>query len=325
MNSSRIPTDTSFHDATSSLPVHDFLSQSFSKLSVYALLILISLALYSGTKRGRSIDFCNQHGEKMKIIKSNTRFRRFTAGWELSEEGNRLANGAPYRIRNRSKTEVVLSKPKHMQAFYGGDGKDHIKAPNMNMGHYFDRILGQSAGVQSGEQWRITRAHFDPSFSHLAATGFQQKFSEEISKWLEGLSNDVHVVEKSANGFSIDAVQACHVLPFKLVAYACYGDMLTDTTFAELLNLNETHEKFALTAFFNPRTISKLYCMFPFPETRAMNTYQKHWRSFNMRIITAARLQGTPCPAEHIYKGVEDCRMTEASFLQMRSCSRMLT
>jgi hypothetical protein len=70
----------------------------------------------------------------MKMTKSNTRFRRFAAGWELSQEGNRLANGAPYRIRDGSKTEVVLSKPKHMQAFYGGDGKDHIKAPNMNMG-----------------------------------------------------------------------------------------------------------------------------------------------------------------------------------------------
>jgi cytochrome P450 len=316
MNQSIISSDSSLQYGPPASHAHDLLSKPFFRLSVYVTLILVSLVLYSGSRRDRSIDFCNQHGEKMKKIKSNTRFRRFAAGWELSQEGNKLANGAPYRIRNGSKTEVVLSKPKHMQEFYGGDGKDHIKAPNMNMGHYFDRILGQSAGVQSGERWRATRAHFDPSFSHLAATGFQQKFSDEILRWLENLSNDFHVVSKTAESFSIDAVQACHVLPFKLVAYACYGDILTDTTFAELLKLNETHEMLALTAFFNPRAISKIYGMFPFPETRAMDAYQKDWKSFNMRVIDAARKTSTYCPAEHIYKGVEEGRMTAASFLQ---------
>lgn len=219
-------------------------------------------------------------------------------------------------IRNGSKIEVVLSTPTQMRDFFTRDGKDHAKPLNMNMGHYFSRILGQCIGAQSGPKWRTTRFHFDPHFAYSAAFQFRGVFAVEITKWLQDLRDSSQVVEKSSSSFSIDAAEACRVLPFKLIACACFGELLTDATFAELLKLNTTHERLMATTFFSPRTTSKLFGLLPFAETRAMSTYKKDWEMFNMRIIHTARKTGLYCPAERIYEAVDKVAISKAEYLQ---------
>ena len=81
-------------------------------------------------------------------------------------------------------------------------------------------ILGLSAGVQNGHRWRTTRGHFDPSFSHSTSLSFRSIFSAELRQWLADLQ------PAGVNTFQIDALNACRVLPFKLIAYACYGSKM---------------------------------------------------------------------------------------------------
>ena len=85
------------------------------------------------------------------------------------------------------------------------------------------RILGLSAGVQNGKQWETTRSHFDPFFSHGAAMNFRSFFSEEIRKWLKELRTSHNVSPGDTDHFDADALDACRILPFKLIAYSCYG------------------------------------------------------------------------------------------------------
>ena len=92
------------------------------------------------------------------------------------------------------------------------------------MGHYFGRVMGVCAGVQNGAVWKNIRKVFDPYFSYKSAMGFSEIFAAEFKKWMDDLASQAgHKSE-----FVVEATTVCTVLPFKLIALACYGPAMTD-------------------------------------------------------------------------------------------------
>ncbi|MCJ1381495.1 hypothetical protein MMC17_004606 [Xylographa soralifera] len=292
--------------------------QYLLKALIASITTLLSIFFYYKRAEKTSSEFRNEEGRMMEEVRTNSRFRRFAHGSELSEEGYEKAHGDPYIVWNGRKREIVLSSPAHTRDFYQGDAKDHVKPRALNMGHYFDRILGSSAGVQNGEQWNTTRRHFDPSFSHASAMDFRTIFSEEVKKWLENLSNAQAASLSSFGEFDIDAVEACKVLPFKLVAYACYGNaLLADSVLQELLALNTVHEQLMGQAIFGKVTESTVYGMLPTQHKRRMDQFQKDWAAFNMKMIQKAQETGETCPIARIYANVHpNGTMTKQEFFQ---------
>ncbi|KAI9723332.1 MAG: hypothetical protein M1812_001215 [Candelaria pacifica] len=257
--------------------------------------------------------FCNKLGQRLKEIKCDTRFRRR----ELSAEGARLAGRQPFLIRNGSRKELVIHAPEQVKDFYQHDAQNHVKPAGLNFGHFFERILGQSVGIASTHKWRAMRAHFNPEFSHSAATNLTSTFTKEVKAWMDELPKNPAVVAQGGDKFVVDAATACKILPFRLVAIACYGDMLTDETFKQLLSFNKIHEKLMGQAVFGKLTCSKLYGMLPTKAKKQMDRYEKEWRDFNIDIVKNARETDTRCPAEKIYAGFElSPEVSEAEFLE---------
>ncbi len=92
------------------------------------------------------------------------------------------------------------------------------------MGHYFSRVMGEAMGVKNGAIWKSIRRAFDPYFSYQSAMGFSGIFTAELEKWIADLA--IQAGEKA--DFVVEATTACTVLPFKLIALACYGPVMTD-------------------------------------------------------------------------------------------------
>jgi len=91
------------------------------------------------------------------------------------------------------------------------------------MGHYFGRVMGQCAGAVNGELWRSIRAVFDPHFSHQCAKAFLEPMRAELSRWRGQLP-----AVPGRPDFVVEALEACRILPFKIIALSLYRDVLTD-------------------------------------------------------------------------------------------------
>jgi cytochrome P450 monooxygenase len=84
--------------------------------------------------------------------------------------------------------------------------------------------MGVCVGVQNGQKWKAMRKAFEPQFSHKSAMGFMKTFAAEIQRWRQELA----VKGGETGDFVVDATSCCRILPFKLVALACYGRVMTD-------------------------------------------------------------------------------------------------
>ncbi|KAK0618757.1 Cytochrome P450 monooxygenase lepD [Lasiodiplodia hormozganensis] len=260
--------------------------------------------------------FKNAQGEKMKELRFNSRFVRFSQGHAMSEQGVALAGTEPYLTWNDGKPEVVLTRPEHVKDFFGRESKGHAKPPHMGMGPYFDRVLGSSVGVLNGDKWKAMRRVFEPHLSHQMAMAFSARFGREVAAWMAELPAE-WAKAAGADGapFVVDAATACRFLPFKLVALALYGDALSEKAYERLLELNALHEKVMLRAFFGKAERSELFSRLPSESKALMDQFEREWRDFNLEIIERAEKEKLSCPVAKMHPSVLDGSVAERQFL----------
>ncbi|KAK4041460.1 cytochrome P450 [Parachaetomium inaequale] len=241
----------------------------------------------------------NYEGKPIPEVKGESRFSRFSHGYELSREGSKLAGDEPYIIWNGTHPEVVLTQAEHVREFYSKRSQEHFKPENANMGHYFGRVMGVCAGVQNGAVWKNIRKVFDPYFSYKSAMGFSEIFATEFKKWMDDLASQAG--RKSE--FVVEATTVCTVLPFKLIALACYGPAMTD-------------KRVLLTTWFGRKQRSRLFNLLPTASKKDMDTFESDWKQFNFFMMRESEAKGLPCPAREMYHDVLAGTITEANWLQ---------
>ncbi|KAF2669309.1 cytochrome P450 [Microthyrium microscopicum] len=263
-------------------------------------------------------NFRNQNGVVMKAVPKESRFLRFTHGREISNEGKMMAGEDPYILWNSGNAEIVLHTPEHMKGLYCREAGEHGKAQNMNMGHYFGRIMGKAVGVLNGQAWKTTRRVFDPHLSWAKAIASQKDLSQIVKDWVRDLeaSSDSSEQHPQTNfSIQVDAATAVRTLPFKLIALALYGESLTNEAWVELLRLNSMHEKVVSTTFFGSLERSKWYCSLPTNSKTEMDSFEVQWRDWNSKIIEAANIEGKNCPVATMYRSVDDGTVPLLEFL----------
>ncbi|KAM3450545.1 hypothetical protein MY3296_006008 [Beauveria thailandica] len=254
--------------------------------------------------------FTDANGRKVKMLKEDTRYTRFSHGPQVSEAGRDIAGDEPFLIRNGPFQELVISQPDQLKEFCRKDAKDHTKPTNMNLGDGFGQLLGGAVGVQAGKKWTTMRAHFDPEFSHKASMSMVPLYNAEAVRWLAELaqpssSSSCSSTPSTAGGFVRNIAGACRLLPFRLIGLVTYGEAFDDKLYQQLVELNEVHDKLMLDAFFGKWNASKLYNMLPTASRRRMQSFQRTWESINDAVILRAKTEGLRCPAEVIHRGVE--------------------
>ncbi|KAF2686196.1 cytochrome P450 CYP5293A1 [Lentithecium fluviatile CBS 122367] len=298
-----------------SLP-SEFLSRPSLAIATFVVVLLACLLSLSTKTRKRNGYFKNESGDQLREYGKDTFAMRFTHGQVLSDEGRKLAGEDPYLVRNGPFRELVIFSPAHLQEFLRKDAKGHWKPKNMNAGDWAGRILGQCVGQQNGPKWKTMRSHFDPEFSHLASMGMLPGFSNEIERWVDGLSTNPIGESKMPGGFVQDTVQAGKYLAFRLISMSVYGDAFTEARFARLLELSKVHTQVLITGIIKQKTTSWWYNQLPTQEKRLMSSFQSQWRAFNEQVVKDSREHGISCPAERIYHGVDSGDMSRIEFLQ---------
>ncbi|KAF7562114.1 hypothetical protein G7046_g2023 [Stylonectria norvegica] len=257
--------------------------------------------------------FINREGESIPEIDGDTRFTRFSHGRDLSQRGAAQFGSKPYMIWNNTKSEIVLSTSEHIKEFYSRQAKEHGKPPSANMGNYFHRLIGECVGVQNGQKWKTIRKVFEPQFSHRCAAGVMPVFEKEISRWRESSEKKTH----GAGKFTVDAVSACRILPFKLIAIALFGrEVMTDERFERLLDLNVVHERIMLNTFFGRNETSTLYNKLWTSSKREMDFFLREWRLYVLGAIEDAEKNHLASPIKEIHAAVLEGIMSEKEFLQ---------
>ncbi|RMD40324.1 hypothetical protein DV735_g4820, partial [Chaetothyriales sp. CBS 134920] len=239
---------------------------------------------------------------------------------ELSNQGLSISPTDPYLVKNGSIKELVIFSPSQTREFFAADGKDHEKKSDCNFGHYFYRTLGQCVGVQNGPTWHTSRQYLEPHFSFSAATARLHAYRDQFEKWIARLPEDPEAGgEKTGVGFCIDSEVACRQLPFRLIAMALYGDMLTDSLFGQLWDLNTAHEHIVHSAFLSKWPQSWFYHWLPTRSNRVLRQYDKDWKDLNLSIIAEAKQakkKNIVCAAVDIYEAVENGDMNLTMYLQ---------
>ncbi|EAQ93104.1 hypothetical protein CHGG_01339 [Chaetomium globosum CBS 148.51] len=277
--------------------VQDLPAQYFVVLGLFTSLLVVSN--WTTIKRTlrkfwlrRQGYFQDNEGRPIPELKGETRFSRFSHGYELSLQGAKTAERRPYMIWNGTSPEVVLTQAEHVREFYSKRSQEHFKPENASMGHYFGRVMGVCAGVQNGAVWKNIRKVFDPYFSYKSAQGFSEIYAAEFKKWMDDLSAG------RESDFVAEATTICTVLPFKLIALACYGPALDG---------QGTHDGFER---------SGLYNALPTASKKDMDTFEADWKKFNFFMMRESEEKQLPCPIREMYKDVLAGTITEANWLQ---------
>ncbi|KAE8153685.1 cytochrome P450 [Aspergillus avenaceus] len=264
----------------------------------------------------RSNYFKNGKGHPIPVVHQDTRFRRFTNGKEVSDEGSRRFGNSPYLVKNGKHHEVVISQPSHVKEFFSQDGSDHQKLHDCNMGSFFARSLGSCVGVQNGTKWRTTRSHLETHFSFSSAASMVEDTRRTIEQWAQNLPEDTEIGQKMSQGFQIDAVTACRQLPFRLIAMALYGPMFSEPMFARLWGLNSLHEQMTYVTFLSRWAATRLYRWFPTKANATLKNFEEQFKEFNLELIERGRKAGVAFPVESMYQAVEEGKVDMTSFLQ---------
>ncbi|KAK7428408.1 hypothetical protein QQZ08_005027 [Neonectria magnoliae] len=181
------------------------------------------------------------------------------------------------------------------------------------MGNYFHRLLGDCVGVQNGRKWKSIRRVFEPHFSHQRAVGAMSGFEFEITKWRKDLTKN----SNDEDGFTVDAVTACRIMPFKLIAISLFGvEVMSDDRFHQLLDLNIIHERIMLNTFFGRKETSRMYNALWTASKKDMNFFLAGWKTYVLDAIEDAEQNLYTSPIKEIYSSVAEGSMTEREFLQ---------
>ncbi|KAK8093323.1 cytochrome P450, partial [Apiospora hydei] len=252
----------------------------------------------------------DHNGAAIPEIKGESRFSRFNQGYQLSTQASLTAGNGPCLIWNGTRPEIILTQPEHVKEFYSRKAKEHLKPTNACMGHYFGRVMGQCAGVVNDDLWRSIRTVFDPHFSHQCAKAFLDPMRRELSRWRDQLP----AVPGRAD-FVVEALEACRILPFKIIALSLYRDVLTDEMFDELLQLNVVHDKVLLTTWFGRRERSSFYNMLPTMAKNNMGTFEVEWEAYNLKVVRIATEKCIACPVKDMYEQVKAGTIGTANWL----------
>ncbi|EAW16808.1 uncharacterized protein NFIA_001570 [Aspergillus fischeri NRRL 181] len=280
-------------------------------LKLFAL-ILFAVLVLKIRARHRADRITNQHGRKICELPGDARVSKFAFSQQLSDQGKALAGGKPFIIRNGRARELVVTKPEHIYDFYKGDTKHHPKPPYLNMGKYFSGILGHAVGAIAGERWSMIRRYFDPEFSFQSARQAIPQLTASINRWLDDLPLQGAGTEKE---FALEIKKPCRFSPLRLAAEFVYGEVFDDERFSALLELNVLHEVILHDVIANKRLATRLGCWLDHKAAKRMEEFRAKWREFNLRIIQSAREASQVCPAERIYRGVEEGDLKLEEFL----------
>ncbi|KAL8983715.1 MAG: hypothetical protein Q9177_004900 [Variospora cf. flavescens] len=233
---------------------------------------------------------------------------KFLEGIENREIWDR-EYGQIYRIWSGMKSEVVLTKAKHIQAVFS-DSDKHIKAVNNNSGYIMGQLLGQCVGLVSGRKWQATRAVTEEPFVHSNVA----QHIPMIRRHVEAYMKDLQSTQNLHTGF-LHPANDLKFLPFWIVAEIFYGELPTHLRdwLQRLIPLREELFNHVIQGGTSRFAIMRF---FPTDAGKKLADFQQQWSSFNRIAVQHARHMKPPAPIIQMYEAVNQGTILHEQLLQ---------
>lgn len=188
--------------------------------------------------------------------------------------------GPLYRIWMGFTPVLVLTREEDCRAFYA-DGTWHLRAPDLGLGDFFQRLLGSCLGCKYGEEWARVKSAFKSSFTNEAATHAFASLEYSTDKWISELRTGKIQAQDVTLGLSFSAL--CRIV---------YGDDVFSVYEEIFLHLLSLHAQLLEQVFRNSWARFFWYQWLPTNNNRMFEEFRKKWRDFNFMIIKDSRWQG---------------------------------
>ncbi|PSR83624.1 cytochrome p450 monooxygenase GliC [Coniella lustricola] len=222
--------------------------------------------------------------------------------------------GSLYRLWSGISSEVVLTKPAHVEAVFR-DSHKHTKAHANDSGFLMDSLLGSCLGLISGQPWNAVRSGVEAPFLRSSMRQYARDAQDFTSAFMHRLQSDNNAFRQQG---TLHPVQDLKLLPILFVARVIYG-LLTDEQERELRDLIPPRENIFRTVIGGGITRFEFSKFLPLPDIRALKRFKDNWARWNDRVHANAVKRASkadPAPVIAMYKAVEDGKMTREQLLQ---------
>jgi cytochrome P450 len=245
---------------------------------------------------------------------ADTRNARYTYATHVGVE-YRKKYGPIYRTFSGGIPEIVLSDPADIKTYYAGDMKLHDKAENLGLEDYAHKIIGESVGGKSGDEWRRMRACLDPHFNIEKSQELVPLIVSRSAEWLQMLPGLPATQLQEKNGaLVVDTTKLAFEIPPKIVAHRFFGELLDDELTSKLVVMTEIHDRFIARIFLGFWHHFRIYKYLPIEANREIDKFAKDWKELLVGKCEEAYKRGIRTVASDLYVDVKEGRWTFDEF-----------
>lgn len=223
-------------------------------------------------------------------------------GWEKS-------HGQIYRIWSGMSSEVVLTRPEHLQAVFS-DSDKHSKAVNNNSGYLMSQLLGQCVGLLSGSDWHTLRRVSEVPFLH-------RNMENYITSIQHHVENHFAHLEQRGNLRSslIQPAEDLKLLPFWIVAEIFYGELSSDLKeqLRILIPLREELFKYVIRGGLSRFSWTRFL---PNEANNALAAFKQQWQVFNRAAYEHALASRPSAPIVSMFEAANQGTITHEQLYQ---------
>lgn len=146
----------------------------------------------------------------------------------------------------------------------------------------------------------------------------QSVIKHHVLQWSKSLYTSTYKNEKSGLFCEHEALEACKLLPFKIVSFVCFGELLEEASNLDvLLSLIGLHDKIFAAATFNNWAKYDFYQFLVWTnDNKNLAEYKNRWREFCIHMVGSSREQCISTPVTETYVHVENGDITENEWLE---------
>ncbi|KAI8942364.1 hypothetical protein NX059_000439 [Plenodomus lindquistii] len=240
---------------------------------------------------------------------------RFLKGREVSGQWPKKY-GPVYRVWSGPHPEIVITTPEDLKHF-SSDANEHPKAPNVNLGWFVEKLLGQAMGLLYGADWKRLRKIFDPAFTHAAAVTRIDGVVSAARKYVEELPQlAVGGLSQSQGSDIIPVHKAFTKFPYFLTAKAIYGSMTREE---EDKLWRVTEKRVALNQYwvgggiYRFETTARLHDR---PAVQRLEEFIREWHDYNVRMVDVRRRRNERPPIISYWEELEAGNISSVELLQ---------
>ncbi|RMZ66109.1 cytochrome P450 monooxygenase [Pyrenophora seminiperda CCB06] len=193
-------------------------------------------------------------------------------------------------------------------------------APNVNLGWFVEKLLGQAMGLLYGPDWKRLRKIFDPAFTHAAAVtridgvvSAARQYVEELPQMALGGPRQASHDQAS---YSIPVQKAFTKFSYFLTAKTIYGPMTREEE-TELWQVTEKrvmlNQYWVGGGIYRFETTARLHDKLA---VQRLEEFIHEWHDYNVRIVDVRRRRGESPPIITYWEELEAGNISSTELLQ---------